>query len=176
MGADREKVFTAVMNSWLSGKRRPGGWLLAILLAAYFLLKFQAWFYSRGARDLEKELDSLRPALSASALQEHLQSNRQEYIRVFDQIRRKRVPAEAMFRHFSRTLPPSVSLTQCSLISVSEFSVTGDFYPGIREPEEALISWLAPFQSDSMRIWIRSIGPLSDGSGRWRFEIEVKNA
>jgi hypothetical protein len=176
MGADREKVSeTGMSNSTLSGKSRHGGWLLAILLLAYFLLKFQAWNYMRSIRQLEKELDSLRPELSSVALQEHLQSNREEYLKLFEQIGRKKVPAGAMFKHFSHTLPPSITLRQCVLFSPSEFSLSGDFYPGAREPEEALITWLSPF-SDTMQIKIRSIGPLPDNSGRWRFEIEVRNA
>ncbi len=177
MDADREKVSAVLMSNGIAGKhRRNGGWLLAILLLAYFLLKLQAWNYSRGAQELERELNSLRPALSSVALQEHLQSDKQEYLRLFEQVRRKRVPAESMFRHFSHTLPPSIALRQCVLFSPSEFSISGDFYPGIREPEEALITWLSPFQSDDMQIRIRSIGPLADGSSRWRFELEVKNA
>ena len=176
MGADREEVSSRGMSTFFQDKRRSGGWLLGLLLLAYFILKIQSFVYSRATHDLEKELNALRPALSAAALQEHLQSNREVYRNVFEQIRRKRVPAERLFSHFSETLPVSVTIREYTFFSSSDLAISGDFYPGAREPEEALITWLQPFQMALMRIQIRSAYPISDGSGRWQFEIEVKNA
>ena len=55
-------------------KRRSSWALPAILLAVYIFIKLQAWGYARQAVQLEKDLNQLRPTLSAIVLSEQLES------------------------------------------------------------------------------------------------------
>ena len=145
-----------------TARKRRGNWVLpVVLLAIYFFIKLQAWSYARQAAQLEKELDQLRPALSAMVLSHQLENTRRACQGVSDQVRRLDLQNGRLLGQLSK-LPASITLERVEnrarlrvplqgvfSIEVGQpephlqtgLRVQGTLLSGIREPVAVLVRW-----------------------------------
>ena len=159
-------------------RRRRMGWVLpAFLLAVYLLLKLQGWGYARSAKNLERQLDEIRPSLAAIVLTEQLESSRQAYLKLSDQLQKSDLQGTRVLERLS-ALPASVTLERLEIHSRPNRRIllVGSFFPGPRNPEQLLVWWAQKVKSPTAAVSIRKLAPLSGSDGGWVFEVEVQDA
>jgi hypothetical protein len=177
-------------------KRRSSWVLPGILLAVYIFLKLQAWSYARQAAQLEKDLNHLRPTLSAIVLSGQLERALQACQAVSDQVRRLDLQNGRLLEQISK-LPASITLdrlgTQARLkvplqgvfsIEVGRpephlqtgLRIQGTLAAGIRDPESVLVRWAQSLQSDGMNIRIPRLIPSPRDPALWSFELYLEGA
>ncbi|MDO8730623.1 MAG: hypothetical protein Q7J69_05550 [Candidatus Omnitrophota bacterium] len=177
-------------------KRRSGWLLLVLLLLPYVFLKFQALSYARQAAQMEKELDQLRPALSARVLSEQLENTRRACQQVSDQVRRLDLRNGEFLEQLSN-LPASITLERIEsraglkiplqgVFSVqanrpeprlqTSLKVQGVLSAGIRDPEWVLARWAQSLQGDGMNVHLRRLVPSAQGPALWSFELYLEGA
>jgi hypothetical protein len=166
------------------------------LLIPYVFLKFQALSYARQASQMEKELDQLRPALSARVLSEQLENTRRACQEVSDQVRRLDLHNGELLEQLSN-LPASITLERVEsrvglkspLQTVFSGEVTrpeprlqtvlkiqGVLYAGIRDPEWVLARWAQSLQRDGMNVHLRRLTPSAQDPAVWSFEFYLEGA
>ena len=161
-------------------RKRPVGWVLpAVLLILYVFLKFQALSITRETAQLEKELDQLRPALSARVLSQQLENTRRACQEISDRVRRLDLRNGELLEQFSR-LPASITLEQvenrADLNLQTGLSIQGVLSAGIRDPESVLARWAWSLQGDGMSIHIQRLVPSAQDPALWSFELYLKGA
>lgn len=178
-------------------RRRPGHWILpGFLLALYLLIRLQISNYAIGVRDLQRQLDELRPALVANVLRQQLEVTRLSYLETSSQIRRMDLQNNRLLEKLSQ-LPPSMTLDRLEIrtagapvrggetLEVPEptgrrqgiLRIEGSLRPGIRSPESLLVSWVQrlPVGPDST-IKIRRFSPSVESLDVWNFEVQIQDA
>ena len=155
-------------------KAQKSGWVLfAVLLGVYLLIKIQGWAFAYGARTLQRQLEELRPALSAMALSEQLKGTIRSYEEGVRQIRQRHLAGADLLKDFSR-LPSSFVLDQVEL-RPDTLRISGNLLAGSRAPEAALVVWAGTLSEWGSRIRIRKIVPFPEEPGRWQFELQVES-
>ncbi len=176
-------------------RRKKSGWLLLILLLIpYVFLKLQAASYAKQAADLEKQLNQLRPALSARVLSEQLEGTARACKEISDQVRRLDLKNGALLEQLSR-LPPSITLervenrTRLKIPLQGVFSIEvnrpephlatgltieGTLSPGIRDPESVLARWAQSLQGEEMSVHIQKLIPAPQDPALWSFELYLE--
>ena len=177
--------------------KRPGRWvLLAVLLVVYIFFKLQAWSYIRQTKQLEKELDQLRPALSAMVLAEQLENTRRACQEISDQVHRLDLQNGRLLEQLS-LLPASVTLERVEnrarlkvplqgafSIEVGRpephlqagLKIEGTLLPGIRNPELVLVRWAQTLQSEGRSVQIQRLVPSPRDPTVWSFELSLEGA
>ena len=172
-------------------------WILpGILLAVYILIKLQAWSYARHAAELEKELNQLRPALSAIVLAGQLENTRKVCQEVSDQVRRLDLRNGRLLEQLSK-LPASITLERLEnrahlkvplqgVFSIevgrpeprlqTGLRIQGAFFSGVRDPESVLVRWVQSLQSEGMNIRIQRLAPSAQDPVLWSFELILEGA
>lgn len=155
-------------------RTRRSGWILpAILLGVYLLIKVQGWAFAYEAGILQRQLDELRPALSAMALAEQLKIALKAYEEGIRQIRRQHLPGPILLKDLTH-LPASMVLERVEL-SPRTLRIRGTFLAGIRPPEKVLVPWAERLRSLGPALRIRKIAPSPEEPGRWQFELQVED-
>ena len=164
---------TAPAPETAAPRRNRKSWILpAVLLGIYLLIKVQGWIFASGARTLERQLEELRPVLSAMALSEQLKGTIKSYEEGARQIRQRHLPGELLLRDLSH-LPASFVLDHVELRSEA-VRISGSFLAGVRNPETALVLWAQTLRGLGSRVWIRKLVPLQANPGRWQFELQLE--
>ena len=161
-------------------QKRPVGWVLpAVLLIIYVFLKFQALSTTHQAAQLEKELDQLRPALSARVLSQQLENTRRACQEISDQVRRLDLRNGELLEQFSR-LPASITLerveNRAELPLQTGLRIQGILSAGIRDPESVLARWARSLQGDGRSIHIQRLAPSVQDPALWSFELSLEGA
>lgn len=168
-------------------KRRFGWLLLVLLLIPYVFLKFQALSYSRQVAQMEKELDQLRPALSARVLSEQMEDTRRAFQEVSDQVRRLDLRNGEFLEQLSK-LPASITLERIESRAhlkgplwpephlQTGLKIQGVLSPGIRDPESVLARWAQSLQGDGMNVHLRRLIPSAQDPALWSFELYLEGA
>jgi len=174
-------------------RQRRSGWVLLVaLLIPYLLIKLQAWSCANQAKQLEQELNRLRPALSAMVLSEQLKKTQSACAEITVQVRRMDLKNARLLEQLSH-LPPSITLNRLEnrarlkvplhqLFSgaASEAPLQADLWmegallPGIRNPELVLVRWAQSLQVSGMEISIRRLAPSPRTPDIWLFELNLK--
>lgn len=158
-------------------RKRPVGWVLpAILLGIYVIFKLQGWAYARQAQQLQRQLDSLRPALSAKVAQEQAQLLRDHYRQALEKLGQADVRGGWLLEELSKNLPVSVTLERIERRTPRSLRAQGTCVPGVRPPEAVLVLWAQKLRGDGLRVRIRRLVPSARGSGLWTFEVQVEDA
>ena len=156
-------------------ERRPSRWILpAILIGIYLFLKLQGWMYSRRVMDLERQLDELRPALSAKVLLEQMESTRSALGQVIEKTERSDLNGSELLQQISRRLPPSVTLRRLQIRTDREFQMQGVCLPGVRSPEQLVVALAQKLQAIRPGIRIQEIFPSAQIPGGWEFELRAE--
>lgn len=171
-----------------AAQKRRGSWVLpALLLIVYLFFKFQALGYSRQAAQLEKELNQLRPALSAMVLSHQLENTRRACQAVSDQVRWLDLKNGRLLGQLSK-LPASITLERVEnrarlkgpLLPEPHLQtglrIQGTLLSGIRDPESVLVRWAQSLQSDGMSIQIQRLVPSPQDPALWSFELTLEGA
>lgn len=181
----------------LPAHKRRSNWVLpVILLTVYIFFKLQAWGYARQAARLEKELDQLRPSLSAIVLSGQLEHTRRACQEISDQVRRLDLQNGRLLEHLSK-LPASITLDRLEnrarlkvpLRGVFSLEVgrpephlkiglkiQGTLSAGVRDPESVLVRWAQSLQSDGANVRIQRLVPAPQDPTRWSFELTLEGA
>ena len=175
-------------------KRRSSWALPAILLAIYIFIKLQAWGYTRQAAQLEKDLNQLRPTLSAIVLSGQLENTLQACQKVSGQVRRLDLQNGQLMEQISK-LPASITLDRLEnrarlkvpLQGVFSLEVGrpeprlqtglrihGTLASGIRDPESVLVRWAQSLQSDGVNVRIPRLVPSPQDRALWSFELYLE--
>lgn len=170
--------------------------LPALLLIVYLFFKFQALGYSRQAAQLDKELNQLRPALSAMVLSRQLENTRRACQGVSDQVRWLDLQNGRLLEQFSK-LPASITLERVEnrarlkvplkgVFSIeagrpeprlqTSLRIQGTLLSGIRDPESVLVRWAQSLQSDGMSVRIQRLVPSPQDPALWFFELTLEGA
>lgn len=183
-----------------SARRPPKpGWILGgLLLAVYAGIKLLGWGCARQAMSLERQLEELRPALSAIVLAEQLENTRRACQEVASRTRQLDVKTSRLFAQLS-SLPASITLTGLELHSRLSLPVPGTFsvpaqgpgvrsahdtrirgtlLPGVRDPETVLVRWAQTLQAEGSRVVIQKLAPSFEPMdlGLWEFDLEIRDA
>ena len=166
--------------------KRRGNWVLpALLLVVYLFFKFQALGYSRQAAQLRKDLNQLRPALSAMALSHQLENTRRACQEISDQVRRLDLQNSRLLEQLSK-LPASITLERVenrahlkgSLQPAphlqTDLRIQGTLLSGVRDPESVLVRWAQALQSDGMSVQIQRLVPSPQDPALWSFELYLE--
>lgn len=173
-------------------RQRPSGWvLLVLLLIPYLFFKLQALFFLQQAKQLEEELQRLRPALSARVVSEQLSRTYRACEELAEQVRRLDLKNSRLLEQLSN-LPPSISLTRLenrARLNVplhqifsgepseaplrTDLWIEGTLLPGARNPELVLVRWAQQLQADGAEVQIRRLAPSPDLTGAWLFELRL---
>lgn len=178
-------------------QKRPVGWLLLVLLLIpYVFLKFQALSFARQAARMEKELDQLRPALSARVLSEQLENTRRACQEVSDQVRHLDLRNGEFLEQLSK-LPASITLERIESLArlksplqgvfsgevnrpeprlQTSLKIQGVLSAGIRDPESVLARWAQSLQGDGMSVHLRRLVPSAQDPALWSFELYLEGA
>lgn len=168
--------------------KRRGSWVLpGILLAVYIFFKLQALGYTRQVVQLEKDLNQLRPTLSAIVLSGQLESTLKACQAVSGQVRRLDLQNGRLLEHLSK-LPASITLEWLE----NRVRLNGPLWPeprlqpglkiqgtlaaGIRDPESVLVRWAQSLQSDGMSVRIPRLVPSPRDPVLWSFELYLEGA
>ncbi len=168
--------------------KRRGNWVLpAFLLIVYLFFKFQALGYSRQAAQLEKELNKLRPALSAMVLSHQLENTRRACREISDQVRRLDLQNSRLLGQLSK-LPASITLERVENRArlkgplqpephlQTDLKIQGILLSGIRDPESVLVQWAQSLQSEGMSVQIQRLVPSPQDPALWSFELYLEGA
>ena len=157
-------------------RRLPVGWVLAtVLLGLYLILKIQAWWYEAMASSLERRLSDLRPVLSAIILQGRLEDTLKASHQAFDQIRRLDLEGGRFLQELSKEVPASVTLSHLEINPRLGARLQGAVLPGIRPPEEVLLSWIQRWQGTRRyNVQVRELNPDRQDASLWHFELNLK--
>lgn len=177
--------------------KRRGGWVLpAVLLAIYLLIKLQGWGYARQSQELERDLNRLRPALSAMVLAQQLERTQQACAGITRQVRRLDLKNAALLEQLSR-LPASITLTRLEnrtrlKVPLQEvftaaqgrpearlqagLRVQGTLRAGVRDPESVLVRWAGSLQGSGNGVKIRRLFPSPRDPDSWIFEMVLEEA
>lgn len=168
-------------------KRRSSWVLPGVLLAVYIFFKLQAWSYTRQAAQLEKDLNQLRPTLSAIVLSGQLEHTLQACQEVSDQVRRLDLQNGRLLEQISK-LPASITLDRLGTRARLKgplwpeprlqvgLKVQGTLAAGIRDPESVLVRWAQSLQSDGMSVRIPRLVPSPRDPTLWFFELYLEGA
>ena len=177
-------------------KRRVNWVLPGILLAVYVFIKLQAWGYARQAAQLEKDLNQLRPTLSAIVLSGQLEHTLQACQEVSGQVRRLDLQNGQLLEHLSK-LPASITLERLEnrarlkvplqgVFSIevgraephlqTGLRIQGTLAAGFRDPESVLVQWAQSLQSDGMNVRIPRLIPSPRDPVLWSFELYLEGA
>ncbi len=168
-------------------KRRAGWVLPGILLAIYIFFKLQAWSYARQAAQLEKDLNHLRPTLSAIVLSGQLERALQACQEVSDQVRWLDLQNGRLLEQISK-LPASITLDRLENRArlkgplwpephlQTGLRIQGTLAAGIRDPESVLVRWAQSLQSDGMNVRIPRLVPSPRDPTLWSFELYLEGA
>ncbi len=157
--------------------KRPLGWVLpALLLGIYVILKLVGWGHARHARELQRQLDGLRPALTAKVAQEQAQLQRDHYRKTLEELKQSDARGGWLLEELSKNLPVSVTLDRIERRTARSLRAEGTCVPGARTAEAVLVLWAQKLRGESLHVRIRRLAPSSRGSGLWAFEVEVENA
>jgi len=148
------------------------GWIvLGILLAIYLIVKFQTWLFVHQTRALERQLEALRPALSAIALSKQLNQTVQAYQQAVHQIRSHDAFGLAWIETLTR-LPASITLDRVEVTRHGAYLV-GSLTPGVRSPEAVLVRWVQTLMDLGTRATVSRLVPDEDEADRWLFEVQL---
>jgi len=181
----------------MADQKRHARWVLpTALLTVYIFFKLQAWGYARQAKQLEAELDHLRPALSAMVLAGQLENTRRACQQISDEVRRLDLKNGRLLEQLSK-LPASITLERVenrSRLKVplqgvfstevgrpephlqTSLRIQGTLSPGIRDPESVLIRWVQSLQSAGMNARIPRLVPSPKDPALWFFELTLEGA
>lgn len=158
-------------------RKRPVGWVLpALLLGIYAIIKLQGWAYARQAQQLQRQLDGLRPALSAKVAQEQAELLRDHYRQALEQLGQADVRGGWLLQEISKDLPVSVTLERIERSAPRSLRAQGTCVPGIRPPETVLVLWAQRLREAGLGVRIRRLVPSARWPGMWTFEVQVENA
>lgn len=156
--------------------KKPSRWFLpSILLGIYLFLKLQGWLYARGAADLERQLDEVRPALSTKALYEQLDLTHQIAVQAAQKVWGMDIRAERLLRWFSEQVPASITLRRVRVSAEGGLQIEGTLLPGTRDPEAVLVRWAQRLQQIQPRVRIWGFSPSMEREGVWNFQLEGLN-
>ena len=177
-------------------KRRARWVLPTLLLIGYFFLKLQAWNYVQQANQLERELNELRPALSAKILSSQLERTEKACRKISGQVRQLDLQNGQLLQQLSK-LPASIALERLEnrtrlrvplrgAFSVegarpepylrSGLSIQGTLMPGSRDPESVLARWAQSLQSDGMTVQVRRLIPVPRNPAARSFELYLEGS
>lgn len=157
----------------VSAKRTSPWFLPSLLLGIYLFLKLQGWIYARGGSDFKRQLDELRPALSAKVQQEQLEKSRQACLQASESLQKIHQDGARLLIWFSQHLPASVTLRRVELRADQGLRIQGTLLPGIRSAESVLVSWAQRIQPLQPGIRIQDLVPSSETPGAWSFELRA---
>lgn len=169
-----------------------------LLLFVYFVIKLIGWSYACQVVTLDRQLEELRPSLSAIVLSQQLENTRRACEEVASRVRRMDLKNNRLFTQLS-SLPASITLTKLDLRSrltlpiQGTFSITvegagiqshhgtrlqGTILPGAgRDPEDLLVRWARSLQGDEgASVVVRKLSPSFDRPGVWEFDLEMEDA
>ena len=172
-------------------------WILGgILLTVYAAIKLLGWSCARQAVVLERQLEELRPGLSAIVLSEQLENTRRACEEAASRVRHLDRKNSRLFVELSN-LPASITLTKVEMRSRltlpvrGTFSVTveglgvrshhgtriqGTLLPGVRDPETVIVQWVQTLQRQGGKVMIQRLAPSFQTPGLWEFDLEVQDA
>lgn len=159
---------------WIPKRGSPGWVLTWILIGLYFLLKLQGWWYAAQVRQLERQLDRLRPTIARIIQYDHLEVTRQACLTAFDQVRRMDLGGGKILEQISRNLPASLTLTRMEVDPQWGIKASGSLVTGDRSPEETLFVWLYRLQKSDFSVRVKELMPDPQLAGFWRFEVEAR--
>ncbi len=175
--------------------RRPSGWvLLIVVLIPYLFIKLAAWNSTREAKQLEQEINRIRPALSAIVLSQQLEKTQAACEKLKGQVRGLDLKNGNLLEVLSQ-LPPSIVLTSFNnrarlnvplhhIFSGADDQVPvqddlwmeGKLLPGSRNPELVLVRWAESLRAAGVNAEIKRLVPSSSEQGSWVFELRVGSA
>ena len=178
-----------------SAQKRRSNWALpTLLLVVYFFLKLQAWGYATQAKQLEQEINRLRPALSAMVLSEQLTKTQETCEKLSQQVRGLDLKSGRLLEALSQ-LPPSIVLDRFqnrARLNVPlhrifsgamaeaplqmDLWVEGRLFPGIRNPEQVLVRWAQFLQTAGAEAKIKRLTPSPKEAGAWIFELQLEGS
>ena len=176
-------------------RQRRSGWvLLVVLLIPYLFIKFQAWGCINQVKQLDQELNRLRPGLSAIVLSEQLTRTKQVCEQITVQVRGLGLKNGLLLEQLSH-LPPSITLNRLenrSRLKVplhqlfsgeasgaslqTDLRMDGTLLPGIRDPESVLVRWAESLQNSGLEVSIRRLAPSPGNPHEWLFQLTLKAA
>ncbi len=152
----------------------PLGWTLAgILFILYFLVKIQAWGYGFQVARLDRQLQRLRPSLSAVVLADQMKFTKEIYAKAFDQIRQMDLEGSRLLQEISRHIPSSVTLEKLDLDPQMGLRIQGAVQSADSSPEAVLLPWAKELQAHGEDLRIRQLAPAPKAPGLWRFELKL---
>ncbi len=157
-------------------KEKSSGWgtFFALVFLLYFLLKSAGWWYSLQAQRLMHQLDNVRPTLAQIALFHDLETSKKAYSRAIEQMRAMDLDARQVLDLFSDEVPVSITLEAVDLHPLRGLRVRGMVLPGIRTPEEAILSWIQFLQRKGYTVKIQELLPDGNSPGMWRFQLKME--
>ena len=154
--------------------KKPGKWVLpAILLGVYLVIKLQGWSYGFRAKDLEQQLEQIRPVLSAIILAEQLESTRKAYTELCDKAGRLDIKGSRFLQRLSQAVPAAVTIERMEIGS-EEIQVHGFLRPGVQSPEEILNLWDRRMEGAWREVQVQRLAPDRPAGEIWSFQIKAK--
>lgn len=153
---------------------RPGRWTLpAVLLGVYLFLKLQGWNYGFRAMGLERQMEQMRPALSAIVLSEEMERSRRGYLDLFGRIGGLDIQGSRLLQRLSRNQPVSVTVERVEA-GPQEIRIQGVLKPGVLPPEEVLSRWDRRMGEAWRDVQVQDLAQEDPIEGIWRFRLKAK--
>ena len=157
-------------------EKQPGNWTLPlVLLGIYLLLKLQGWNYGFRAADLERQLEQLRPTLSAIVLSEQLESAKAGLTQVCEKVGRLDIQGSQFLEQLSRTVPVEITLEKIEM-GAQELQIHGVLKPGARPAEEVLALWMKQWKGNGHPVQVQELTPDRQTPEIWRFQLKSKES
>lgn len=154
--------------------KKQGRWALpAVLLGVYLFLKLQGWNYGFRAKDLEQQLEQMRPVLSAIVLAEQLESTQKAYTELCEKAGRLDIKGSPFLQQLSRGLPAVVTIEKMEVGSAG-VQIHGVLRQGIQSPEEILNLWDSRMGGSWRELQAQELAPDPQTERVWRFQLKAK--
>lgn len=144
-----------------------------ILLGVYFLIKLQGWNYGFRAMNLEKQLEHLRPTLSAIVLSEQLESTRAGLTQVLDKIGGLGLQGGPFLQQLSKNLPAEITLEKME-VSAEGLQIHGTLRPGAHTAEETLALWAKQLEENWHSVQVQELVPDPKTQEVWHFQLKAR--
>ena len=155
---------------------KPAGWILPlVLLGIYLFLKLQGWNYEFRAMEMEKQLERLRPTLSAIVLSEQLEATKEELTQLLDKVENLALEPNPFLQQLSKNLPGEITLEKME-IGPEGIQVKGILRPEARSAGEVLALWTEKWEERWHPVQVQDLTQDLKTPEIWHFQLRTQKA